>query len=834
MIINDLYTTESTRNCGETTNQYTDELTGNLRLKTGITADAYGLGWIRPENLPSWMRIGELVKTGDYTYTAREITATKNCMCGYMVNSGSSDAVSTVIYNGEYANSSQYTAPVFINQLHPEYYGLYHASGQNFGCQFQYYVYDAGDTLVSSSYLSSNWTPNIFGSVAKFIEFIDDKTSATYNFGSTYGTITITAEDLKTGTCYVETSTGYKVRLFLTGYFLIGNWYRYNGGSTSNMKIDFFAVVHDSDNNEYINTTTTPGFAGINTRIAYASSNNAEPTYSDMSTRFRPACSGTVNTQFITEQNPYTYDGSLLAAYQYGGIAFCPIFTIDDIRRAIALQFRLLIDPNTISYKLGMSYATNVTSADEFTAEWKTGNIGNTQFKNSLRPWQYENFQENDFTEDDVPPYEPEPEPGGDTPGDEPTNLPHDDGTPIADQDSRTLTAPNMFITQYILNYSQLQTIGSNLWQSWLTPNLETWKNFYFAFAQDTGTMDVGAALNFIVSLRAFPFDLAGLTIDYLAASDGVYMGTGHTNFCPGNIAILNTVIGYLDCGTCEVKPETPYNDFRDMYNCSVLCFLPYCGTVELTPAEVIGRTLHVKYHIDFQSGSCTALVKVVGDNGEYTIASKSGQIGFTLPLTATNAGQLSAQFARDATQAAGTLGGFFFDAAKSISENAKSLASAMVGKPNAIEVDSKGNKSLNMFDNNTFDTSMEIGKSGFNTGLSLANQALDMLSRSGIDIPMLSGGSGAESMMQPDTAFIQIRRGKYAKPVNYPHSQGHINGSSNTISFYKGKFTGQPTYPSENNKGLCKFTGIDSTGLTCHDDERAEIIALLESGVYI
>lgn len=449
----------------------------------------------------------------------------------------------------------------------------------------------------------------------------------------------------------------------------------------------------------------------------------------------------------------------------------------------------------------------------------------------SLQQWQKYGYNINDDE------YDPETPPTpGDVPPDEPQDLPHDEGEPTSDQDDRTLTAPTCFLTQYAMGYSQLQTVGVNLWQSWLTPNLETWKNFFFAFAQDTGTLDIGAALNFIISLRVFPFNLAGLTTNYISPTDGVYMGTGHTNFCPNtsNLFRLNTVIGYLDCGTCEVIPETPYNDFRDMYNCSVLCFLPYCGTVELTPAEVIGRTLHVKYHIDFQSGACTALVKLVGDKGEYTVASKSGQIGFTLPVTATNAGQLSAQFAKDATQTMGTIGGFFFKSGHALADNLSSLTGAFISKPKAINTDSNGNKSLSTFSNNTFETSTKIGEAGFNTGLSLANQALDMLSRSGIDVPAISGGMGAESMMQPDCCFVQIRRGKYAKPVNYPHSQGYINGSSNTISYYRGMYTGTPTYPNSNNKGLCKFTGVDSTGLTCHEDERAEIIALLESGVYL
>lgn len=93
------------------------------------------------------------------------------------------------------------------------------------------------------------------------------------------------------------------------------------------------------------------------------------------------------------------------------------------------------------------------------------------------------------------------------------------------------------------------------------------------------------------------------------------------------------------------------------------------------------------------------------------------------------------------------------------------------------------------------------------------------------------------EALQFTKTPYIQIRRGWYNKPDNYPHSVGYLNGSSNTISYYAGMFSGEPTYPNSTSspkKGLCKFTGIDTSGLTCHADERAEIVALLESGVYI
>lgn len=415
-----------------------------------------------------------------------------------------------------------------------------------------------------------------------------------------------------------------------------------------------------------------------------------------------------------------------------------------------------------------------------------------------------------------------------DDPPDEPTDIPHDDGEPPEHQRDRAVGIPSQFITQYLLSYSQLQTFGLNLWQTWLTPNTDVWKNFFLPYGQDFGTLNIGACLDFIISLRVYPVDFADY-LDLIGSSAGLYMGTGHTDFLGSSCAITKKLFHAFDCGTCEVKPEKPYNDFRDMYNTSISVILPYCGTVELTPAEVMYRNLRAYYYVDFQSGACTAVVEVEGDSGWYMVASKTGQMGFLLPITATNAGQLSAQFGKDATETLGTLAGWFFDTAKTIGNGLFGMAGSYLNKKSSEE------EKLMGVGRAGFDMLVNHGQTNVGTGIELVNQSLDRLSRSGIDMPMLSGGGGTEALMFPDTPYIQIRRGKYAKPENYPHSQGFLNGSSNTIEYYKGAFQGSPTIdPSYQGRGLCKFTGVDSTGLTCNNDERVEIVALLESGIYI
>lgn len=482
--------------------------------------------------------------------------------------------------------------------------------------------------------------------------------------------------------------------------------------------------------------------------------------------------------------------------------------------------YRSINDPITINQNY--SFAAPITLALLSEIENPEGEVPGDSpwdyYNNTLRP----HVPNNPAFPDGYKPINP------DDPPDEPTDIPHDDGEPPEHQRDRAVGIPSQFITQYLLSYSQLQTFGLNLWQSWLTPNTDVWKNFFLPYASDFGTLNIGACLDFIISLRVYPVDFADY-LDLIGSSAGLYMGTGHTDFLGSSCAITKKLFHAFDCGTCEVKPEKPYNDFRDMYNTSISVVLPYCGTVELTPSEVMYRNLRAYYYVDFQSGACTAVVEVEGDSGWYMVASKTGQMGFLLPITATNAGQLSAQFGKDATETLGTLAGWFFDTAKTIGNGLFGMAGSYLDKKSSEE------EKLMGVGRAGFDMLVNHGQTNVSTGITLVNQSLDRLSRSGIDMPMLSGGGGTEALMFPDTPYIQIRRGKYAKPENYPHSQGFLNGSSNTIEYYKGAFQGSPTIdPSYKGRGLCKFTGVDSTGLTCNNDERVEIVALLESGIYI
>jgi len=423
-----------------------------------------------------------------------------------------------------------------------------------------------------------------------------------------------------------------------------------------------------------------------------------------------------------------------------------------------------------------------------------------------LREWQKagKSISEDDFDVDNMPPDEPSG--GGDDPGsDDPVETPLITGDDQQLQPNRTLGAPLEFITPYLITPPILTIFGRTLWTSLANydpqdpTSVDVFKNFFAILNEEvTGSLDIGSMLSFIVSVRQYPFNVASLNI-IQSAGNTISFGTGKVPINCGSAAVvykLTSTIGLLDCGSLTIadyKDFKLYNDFRDYLNASVSAYLPYCGTVELNPVEVIHNTLHCYYAIDFYTGECTAYITCTDGNHEWISAIKNGIIGVLLPITATNSGQVSARH---------------------MSDNAKDsslIASAVGTMFGAIGNIATGNV---------------MGAASSLTGLAQIGASQQMLQaerqgRSAVMSPSLSGGSGAAAFFQPSCASVLVRRGTYArhKIANYPKSCGYPSTTSGILSSFS---------------GYTECYNVDVDGINCTEEERAAIKTILETGVYL
>lgn len=133
-------------------------------------------------------------------------------------------------------------------------------------------------------------------------------------------------------------------------------------------------------------------------------------------------------------------------------------------------------------------------------------------------------------------------------------------------------------------------------------------------------------------TLFADPMDcILGCSIVPVAVPNG---GTKTVNVGNVSTGISMTVAASqyveVDCGTLNVEEYWgSYLDY-DPYTKAEI-YLPYCGTHALQVDDIMGKAVHVKYHVDILSGACCAYVKCGGS----VMYSFVGQCSSSIPISA-------------------------------------------------------------------------------------------------------------------------------------------------------------------------------------------------------
>lgn len=162
------------------------------------------------------------------------------------------------------------------------------------------------------------------------------------------------------------------------------------------------------------------------------------------------------------------------------------------------------------------------------------------------------------------------------------------------------------FVGLYKMDATQLQNLAADLWSDNFFQSLV--KNFSNPFDN-------------IISLGMIPYG-------------GIY-GT-LTNVKIGNYTCpvaagdkLASNYYTLNCGTISVKEY--YRHFAD-YDTKIQLYLPYCGTIEIEPAEVMTGSIEVQYIFDIFTGSCMAEVMCYTGGAHHVLYNKEGNIRAEIP----------------------------------------------------------------------------------------------------------------------------------------------------------------------------------------------------------
>ena len=820
MIVSELYATNSRVTHPDTGGTIVDEFTRRVYEIGEDNAGAYYLGWIKKDTLPSNCLSSTLTvdgEEGSRTYTWENITDDDNFPCGYI----SGDIQGANQHNTTISRRLQY-----INQLYPEY----SCEMEDISTTWALYLYDStGEHLIGSrgttgitfpikafSRLCMGYTDASFT-----ITFRDESSSPIVDrhFTLTPDNLGHLMDDSDEYLEWIdeddsEESAHCKLRVALRGFYVPPGRRYYNRAQYEPFNAQWFVKTTCTFNNvqyEHYAYSQSPDTFYPNDGSPYTGGDYAnygyifEFPYRDINRFANKIIQYGLHGEFtesqlqavISSQNQYVVSNNIIGMKSSASqLLFFPLFKLKDVFKCLCLQYRTDIDitryPDDYlqGYIPGRTYATDVTPEDEFLAKWKTGDINDPTFKDSLRPWQYENFQVNEFTEDDVPGPspgpgpKPDPEPpGGDEHGGDDITLPSIDG----------LGGTFGFITQYALRGSQLQELGNKLWSGFNSsnPDIDDYlQNFVYRVDLDTGSVNMSDIMEFFVSLRAYPLPLGNLTT-VTAAGNDFYIGSGAEPLkFTSTLHTADCLLAEIDAGSVSIPFW--FGDYRD-YQTEITLYVPYCGTAELNAADVMGGTLTATYVVDLSTGSCTAYVMCDTYDGKtYPVAILPGQLGVDIPITASNAGRVGARLLGDRINVA----------------------------ENLLGVAKNGITGIGAIMSGNFAGAMRSGVQAFiDPALNEQKMLSGMGERGAIAAPMLSGGRGLAAFKNPATAYVQVRSPFYAVPSNFPDAVGDPAAVSVRVG---------------DCSGFCQFVNVDVSGIATDADDQRAIRAALESGVII
>lgn len=264
----------------------------------------------------------------------------------------------------------------------------------------------------------------------------------------------------------------------------------------------------------------------------------------------------------------------------------------------------------------------------------------------------------NELDPDD--PYPDDDSGGGDEP--DPDGIPDNDDIPIPPLPDVDITDTG-FITLYRPSLAQVKRLADYMWSDGFS--LASFKKLF------ADPMD--CILGFNVLPAVVPAgEISPVTVGNI--STGVNMTECASQWVE------------LDCGTVNIG--TPYDTYLDYSPYTKYAiYLPYIGLQTLSADDVVGKPIHLVYHIDALSCSCVAYL-LCGGSVLYQFA---GSCGYSIPLTSDSFRNMVSAMINIATTVAGAVATGGMTAPMAVSGSASIAQNVMSLKPDVRRSGSVG-----------------------------------------------------------------------------------------------------------------------------------------------
>lgn len=182
---------------------------------------------------------------------------------------------------------------------------------------------------------------------------------------------------------------------------------------------------------------------------------------------------------------------------------------------------------------------------------------------------------------------------------------------------------------RYSLGVTDVNGLLSDLWSLLTTFSQDSFDNF--TQKVQAGFL-VTNPIDSIVSLLCFPFTIPH-NGDNVPIKLGKYDMTARGNTVSQSTYTINFtgVPIFPRFGDCYLDYE-PYTNYE--------VYIPFCGTVPLKAADIIGHTLNVKLIVDLYTGSCTGYILA----DDLVIETVTGTVAITVPITGMDNSTINSQ----------------------------------------------------------------------------------------------------------------------------------------------------------------------------------------------
>lgn len=352
------------------------------------------------------------------------------------------------------------------------------------------------------------------------------------------------------------------------------------------------------------------------------------------------------------------------------------------------------------------------------------------------------------------------------------TNPDNAEETDSTDLNDLLYSSAGTFNTAYSLTQFTADSIAQWLWNG--TPQLQ-WSDLL------AGLSLMGEnPINAVVSLKMFPFNIPDVTGAY--EYNTIYVGKNSTEIQARKIPKTTCII---DMGSMsyDVGDELAFLNYEPYSSCHL--YIPYCGIIQLSPTELIGKNINVKLIVDFITGACTGVVLV----NDIAYAYKDGVIAVDIPITGVNMSQYITQLTSTLMQGA------------SVGEKLGGTVGNAVAQQNGI------------------------AGAGIGVGLGVGAVAVGgiIAQTKGFSISKHGASSPTCSLAEPQFCYLIIETPKQIEWLNnYGHTRGYLSYRTGTIISLTGT-------------GFSIFENVDCSGVSgATETEKNEIKQLLETGVYL